>query len=172
MFQRQPLDLVIVKHLGFGIKNIIHNLIKSSAEVDLQSVTEMSAFLDRQTENSVARIQYCHKRSDIGICSAVRLHICKVATKEFLCAISCEIFDLIVKLAASVITLAGISLCVFVGHPRSRRMHHCIADMIFAGDQFESCLLTVALAGKNARDIWIRLFEKCEKIVTHVRDVL
>ena len=51
-------------------------------------------------------------------------------------------------------------------------MHHCIADMIFAGDQFESCLLTVALAGKNARDIWIRLFEKCEKIVTHVRDVL
>lgn len=29
---------------------------KSSAEVDLQSVTEMSAFLDRQTENRVAWI--------------------------------------------------------------------------------------------------------------------
>ena len=75
----------------------------------------------------------------------MRLHIGKLAAEELLGAVAGEVLNSVVKLAASVVTLARVTLGVLVGQPRSCRMHDLGRYMVLAGDELERGRLALGL---------------------------
>ena len=102
---------------------------------------EVSAVGEIEAHDGVARLQDRGIGSLVGLRSGVRLHVDVLGIEELLGAVAGEVFDFIGKLAAAVITLAGIAFGVFVGENAAGGFEHRFRGEIFAGDQFDLAVL-------------------------------
>ena len=80
-------------------------------------------------------------RFHVGLRSGVGLYVGVLGAKEFLGALSRQLFHHVGKLAAAVVALAGIALGILVGEDRTHGFEHGFADKIFRGDQFQAFVL-------------------------------
>ena len=75
----------------------------------------------------------------------MRLYVCVVAAEKLLTALTCDVFDDVNALTASVIALCRVSLGIFVGEYTSCSGKHCLGHDVFACDKFNIVLLTLCL---------------------------
>ena len=166
-FQRDLLNGVVIKQLGRWIEPVLGDLVEGAAEVWLEAVAQVTTALDWQAEDQITWIKECHERRDVGVGAAVRLHVGEPTLEELLGALAGDVFDLVVKLTAAVIALAGVALGVLVGQPTAGRVHHGGRDMIFAGDEFKRARLTVGFLGHERSDVGILRGDKVHQLAGH-----
>jgi len=85
----------------------------------------------------------------------VRLDVGVLRAEKRFRAIDCQLFDLVRKLTATVITSTGIALRVFVGENRTHRFEHGFRDEVLRGDQLEAGGLAPRLFAQQVRNLRI-----------------
>ena len=98
-----------------------------------------------QTHETVAGFQYCKQYSGISLRTGVRLYVCILCTKQFADAVDSQLFYLVHHLAATIVAVTGVTLCVFVGQVAAHRFHYLIADEVLRRNQFDTFQLALML---------------------------
>src|SRR5258708_18666308 len=80
------------------------------------------------------------------------LQVGVLGAEEFFGAVAGQVLHHVGKLAAAVVTPAGISLGIFVGQDRSGGFEHSFAHEVYRGDQFEAVVLAAGLVVKSKSD--------------------
>ena len=73
----------------------------------------------------------------------MRLNIGKICLVQRLEPFNCQFLGNIDVLTATVVTLTGIALSVFIGHLAALRFHHRWTGVVFRGNQLNMLLLTL-----------------------------
>ena len=96
-------------------------------------------------ENGIAGFQRRQKYRGIGLRAGMRLHIGVTGFEQFLGALDGQFFGNVDVFATAVITLAGITLGIFIRQHRTLRRQHCRAGVVFGCDQFDVIFLALRL---------------------------
>ncbi|MNX93962.1 hypothetical protein D3C86_1261770 [compost metagenome] len=86
----------------------------------------------------------------------MRLHIGEFRTEELLQPVDGDLFDLVDKFAAAVITLAGIALGIFVGQHRALSRQNIGGNDVFRSDELDLRFLAVEFLGDGVSDHRVR----------------
>ena len=92
------------------------------------------------------------------------LNIDAIRTKQLLGTPDCDIFNNINILAAAVIALARIALCIFVGQHAAHSGHHSGGNKVFRGDQLNVALLAAKFLLHRLANLRIKAGNKADGI--------
>src|SRR2546422_11629516 len=93
----------------------------------------MSAVSQVQDQNRVARLQDGSVGCHVGLRTGMRLNVSVLRSEKFPGALTREFLHHIGELAASVITLSGIALCIFIRENRTHRLQHSFTNKVLGG---------------------------------------
>ena len=102
----------------------------------------MSAVSQVQAQNRVARLQDGSVGCHVGLRAGMRLNVSVLRSEKFPGALTREFLHHIGELAASVITLSGIALCIFIRENRTHRLQHSFTNKVLGGNQLQTLVLT------------------------------
>ena len=148
-------DLVHVDALVFLAHPVSDGIEPFAAHIDGRPMGQVAARIQVEAHKGVARLQQRKKNCLVHLRAAVGLDVCKFAAEQFLRPVDRQRFHDIRIVAAAVIALAGISLCVFVGEHATGSFQHGLAGNVFTRDQFDLVLLALQFVGDGARDLRI-----------------
>ncbi len=119
---RKLFQFVVVDRLRFLGDAVRNNLVSLAREIQMMPVRQMSAMSQVQPKNRVARLQHRRISLHVRLRSRMRLHIGMLGAEELLRPVASQVLDYVRELAPAVITLARISLSIFVREHRARRL--------------------------------------------------
>ena len=76
---------------------------------------QMTAVRQAHAQNRIPRIQQSKIHCGIRLCAGMCLYIGKLCIEQLLCPLNGNILNNIHALAAAVVTLAGVALCILIG---------------------------------------------------------
>ena len=129
-FLGKLLQLIVIDRLGFLGHAIRNDLVSLARKIQMMAVREMSAMRQIQAKNRVARLQNGRIGFHVRLRSRMGLNIGVLGSEQLLRPVARQVLDHIGKLAATVITLAGISLGILVRKYRSSSFEHGFAHKI------------------------------------------
>ena len=97
----------------------------------------------------------------------MRLNVGVLRAEELAGALDGERFGLIDKVAAVVITLAGVALGILVREDRTHRLEDGVAGIVFRSDQLQAFLLPALFVGDDCGDFRIDLFKRPDVCAGH-----
>ena len=154
MLLRQPLDLVEVDQMRFGVHAILHRVEPLAAHRRARAVGQVAAGIEAQSHDRVAGLGQRQHHCAIRLRARMRLDVGEAAAEQLLRAIDRQLLHLVRRMAALIIALPRIALGIFVGENRSLRLEHRLGDDVLAGDQFDLVLLALEFvlhAGEHRR---------------------
>ena len=152
-------ELVIVD-VTVVVYAVGHELVELAARVDGRAVGQMSAVGEAHAHDSVAGIYECGISGHVSLRARVRLNVGAVRAEELFCALDSEIFNDVNKFAAAVITLAGITLGVFVGQHAAHCRHNGGGDEVLRGDKLDVASLSAELEIHGVRHFRVILCDE------------
>ena len=117
----------------------------------------MSSLIEVKPQESISGLQHGEQNGCIGLRTRVGLHVGVFGTEKFLYSFDCKGFHLVNNLAASVITVSGISLGVFVSKIRPHSFHNFGAYKIFGGNEFHSFQLALVFSFNELENLWVSI---------------
>ncbi len=105
----------------------------------------MTAVRQAHAQYSVACLQQRQIDRCIGLAAGVWLDVGVIGPEQLFGALDGQLLDLVDVLAAAVVTLARVALCVLVGQAAALRLHHAFAGVVLRGDQLDMVFLTLLL---------------------------
>ena len=160
LFLRDPLDLVHVDPVVVLRNAVGNDLVELSRDVQLHPVREMTAVIELQAHDLVARIEQRHVDRVIGLSAGVGLDVRVLGAEERLRAVDRKLLADVNLLAAAVIAPAGIALRVLVGEHGAGGVQHGLRDEVLGRDHLERALLARELAVQDLRDLGVHLGER------------
>ena len=160
---RQPFHLFIINQPAVPTHTIGHRIKPLSRKRNLCPVGQMTAGIQRHSQNRIMRLQQRHIHSGIGLRTGMWLHIDKPGVKQFLRPLNGQIFHHVHKLAAAIITPPRITFGILIGQDRPLRLQHRRRNNIFRGNQFNLVLLALQLVfncGKNLSIFILQIFSE------------
>ena len=145
MLKSLLLHVLVVNHTGLFLHLIANHFVVDAGEVDGAAVTEVAAVVEVHAHKGVAAVEASQEHSHIGLCTAVGLHVGPAGAIEFLGTLDGDGLALVNNLATAVVTLAGVTLGIFVGHYRTHGLHDLVADEILRSNQLDAFGLTFPL---------------------------
>ena len=136
-------------------------MVEEAGGVDGGAVGEVAALAQVQAHEGVAGVQDSHGHGHVGLGAGVRLDVGPFGSVDGLDAVDGQLFDLVHDLAAAVVALAGVALCVFVGADGAHGLQHLVGHVVFGCDEFEAGLLALILLLDQIDDLDI-LFHFCK----------
>ena len=109
---------------------------------------QVPAFGQTHAHDGVAGFEESQKDCYVGGGAAVRLHIGRVSAKNLLSAVYRQLLRYVHVFAATVVTLTGVALGIFLGELAALCRHHGRRGVVFAGNQLDM----VFLAGVFGQD--------------------
>ena len=106
---------------------------------------QVAAVGEPHAEDAVAGFQRRQKHRRIRLRARVRLHIGVTGLEQFLGALDRQPLGNVDVFAAAVVTLAGITLGVFVGQHRTLRRQYCGAGVVLRSNQLDVVFLSLCL---------------------------
>ena len=97
-------------------------------------------------------MQNGEKNSCIGLCARVRLNIGIFCIEEFADTFDGKVFRLVNYCTTTIVTLAGVTLCILVGHVATHRFHHLIAHEVFRSDKFDAAHLSLTFGFDQVKE--------------------
>ncbi len=137
VFHGQTLDFVVIDQPGGSVQAILHGVVQLARGRHLGAVGQVTTMRQTHAENGVARIEQRQIDRTVGRRAGVWLDVGVIGAEQRLGAVDGELLDLVDVLAATVITLARITLGVLVGQAATLRLHHPLAAVVFRGDQLD-----------------------------------
>ncbi len=170
-FERALADDFRVNAEGFGVDSVGFGMVEAPREVDLHTVGQVSAMVEREAEHGVARLDECLVDGCVGLCAGVGLHVDVFGTEQTLGAFAGDGFDLIDLLAAAVVAASRIAFGILVGQHGALCLKHCTRHEVFRGDHFQAVLLSVQFGVKHFGDFGVRFGNGCvEYVVRGLRE--
>jgi hypothetical protein len=90
-------------------------IIELAGTVEVKTVAEVSTVVKLERKHGVTRLQQGQVDRFIGLCAGMGLDVGMVSAKDLLGAANGKSFDNVHIVAAAIITLAGITLGIFIG---------------------------------------------------------
>ena len=115
----------------------------------------MSAMIQIHTHHSITGLQACELYCHICLCTGMRLYIDVLSAEQFLCTFSRQILYDIYAVTATVITMSGISFCIFNRQHAAHCRHDCMTDPVFRSNQLDVAVLSVTLSLNSGCDLRI-----------------
>ena len=116
-----------------------------TAHVDGRTVGEVSAGVEVQPHECIARLQQGKENRLVHLAAGIGLDVGAIGAKKGFQAVNGDLLDNIHMLAATVIPFPRIPLGVFIRQLGPLRLHDGFADVVFRSDQFDMVLLTTIL---------------------------
>ena len=113
------------------IHTVRYDVIIGSGNICRASMRKMSAVVKVHSHNCLTRFNQSKEYSHVCLGTGMWLNICISTAKQFLCAVSCQIFHDVHILASAIITFARITFCIFVCQCASHSSHYGFADKVF-----------------------------------------
>ena len=155
----------IIVNAAIGIADAIGNeMIVFAAHVGGAAVGEMAALRKIHAHHGISQLQQGKIHSQIGLCTAVRLHIGIFCTKQLTGTVDGQLLHFVHKLAAAVIAVAGITLGIFIGKHAAHGGHYGGAYDVFTGDQFDIAALAVQLTAHTGSNLRVRLCNQTDGV--------
>ena len=135
----------------------------------------MSALGQIHAHNGVAQFQQGKIDRKVGLCAGMGLHVGVFCPKQSAGAVNGDLLNLVHKLAAAVIAVTGIALCVFVGQHAAHRRHNSGGNDVFTGNQLNVLALTGQLATHSSTQFGVGFLHKADgvdQIFIHFRILL
>ena len=139
----QRLDLVVIDQAGFVVKAIRNDVEQLAREIDGRAMREVATFIEAHAQNRVAWLNERMVNSRVGLRARVRLDVRVVSAKQLFRALYSQHLDIVDKFAATVVTLARVSLGVLVGELATLCGHDSRARVILRRDQLDMLLLAL-----------------------------
>ena len=98
----------------------------------------------------------------VGLGAGVGLHVGVGGAEELAGAVAREVLDEVDLLAAAVVALAGVALCVLVGEDGAHGLHHRGAGDVLGCDELDLVALASELGVDDAGDVWVGVVEVLE----------
>ena len=114
MLQRQLANIVKVNSFVTGGNAIRLEVVQNATCVHWRTVCEVTAVVEAEAEDGVARIQQTQVHRHVRTCTRVRLHVRMVCSEQFLHTRNCQCFDDVHIDVAAVVALTGVPLAVLV----------------------------------------------------------
>ena len=127
----------------------------------------MTAGIQRHAHDGVTGLADGHGHCHIGLGTGMRLHIGIAAAEELLGTLDGQCLDLIDIDTAAVVTLSGISLCIFI-RKHSAHSHHagCRYDVL-GSDQLDIALLSLVFLPDSCTDLRVCRLNKIHDFLNH-----
>ena len=120
-----------------------------------------------QAHDGVARVQQGEHGGSVGLGAGVRLDVGEFRAEEGLNTVDGQLLDHVHVLAPAVVTLAGVSLGVFVCQHRALRLHDGGRGKILRRDHFQGGLLTAQFIGDGLLDLGIDYGKSLVQLLNH-----
>ena len=133
--------------------------VQAAGEVHLQAVRQVSAVVESEREDGVPRIEHGRVDGHVRLRAGVRLHVRVVGPEQVLRPIDRQLLDLVHHLAAAVVALARIALCVLVRRDARDRLEHARPREVLGRDQLDLAALPVELAADQVGDLGVDVRE-------------
>ena len=146
---------------GFvGIQAVAHHVEPFAAHVQRHAVGQVTAFGQAHAHDGVAGFQEGQENRFVGGRAAMGLHVGGFGAKDLFDAVNRQLFGNVDKLAATVITFAGVAFGIFVGELGTLRRHDGRRGVVFAGDQLDVVLLTLVFGLDGSKQLGIGLLDE------------
>ena len=122
---------IIINAFIFSAYTIRKNMEIVTRNVYQAAMRKMPAIIQIHTKNRISRFQHCIINTEVCLGAGMWLYIDMISAKQFLCPVNGQLFNLIDELTTTIIPLARISFCVFIGQYTALRFHNRIAGKIF-----------------------------------------
>ena len=165
----------IINATILGRNAVRHKVVVFAAHIDRGTVGQVSALGKVHAHHGVAQIQQGKIDRQVGLCAGMGLHIGVFCPKESAGAVDGDLLNLVHKLAAAVIAVTGVALCVFVGQHTAHRRHNGRGNDVLAGDQLNVLALTGQLATHSSAQFGVGFLHKAngvDQIFIHFRNLL
>ncbi len=165
--------LVHIDEEALAIDVVLDRVVELARHVQLHSVGEVAAVVERQAEEGVAGLEQGRVDGVVSLRAGVGLNVGVLGSEQRLGAIDRELLGDVDLLAAAVVPLPGVPLGVLVGQNRTRGLEHRLRHEVLGRDHLECALLAFQLTLENACDVGVdvaqrRILEVLGK-VTHLR---
>ena len=97
----------------------------------------------------------------------MRLNVCVLTAKQLLCTLNCDSLYHVYILTSTIITLSGITLCVFVGQHGSHCHHDRLRYDILGSDKLQISSLTCGFLLNCLADFRVIVFDKFHYLINH-----
>ena len=131
IFDRQLADNFIINITRFLIHAVRHEVVELTREVDGRAVGQVTAVRKVHTKHGIARLDECEICRLVRLRARVRLYVGVLGTEQLARTLTCNIFNHVDLLATTVVTLARIAFCIFIGENAAHRRHHRGRDNVF-----------------------------------------
>ena len=159
VFEGGLADFSHVDAFGLGIERVMDGFEPFAGQIDIFAVGEVSAVVEVESHDRVARLQGGEQDGLVGLRTGMRLDVDVVAMEELLGAIAGEIFDDIDELAAAVVTLAGVAFGVLVGQRRGGGGENGRRNVVLRSDQLKGLFLTLSFVADGLPESGVELSE-------------
>ena len=153
-------DLVEVEPLIALPHAVMDKLVEHPGGIEFHAVGEVATVGEIEGEDRVARLNGGHVDRGIGLRAGVGLHVDMLGAEQAFEPVAGEILDLVDKLAAAVVAVAGIALGIFVREHAPDRLHDGGAREVLAGDHLQPLVLARLLGLHGGPDIRVFLFDE------------
>ena len=157
VLQSQLADRLHIEALGLLVDAVLDDVEPLAADVDRGTMGQVTAMGQIEPHDRVARLQQGQENREVGLGTAVGLHIGPSGTKQLLGPLDGQLFNGINVFTTAVVPLAGQTLGVLVGENGTLGLHHRTGRKVLRCDQLEVGFLTLPFLVDERSDIGIRL---------------
>ncbi len=136
-------ELVVVDCFRFGIDLVAVEFVQLAGEINRVAVGQVAAVGKVQPHDFVTRIEDGEINGHVGLGAGMRLDIGVLGIEKLFEAVTGQVLGDIDKFTAAVVSFAGISLGILIGHNAAGRLQDGLGDKVFRGNEFQLGVLAV-----------------------------
>ncbi len=155
-----------------GFDAVGDDVVEAAREVDLHAVREVSALVERETEERVAGAGDRVQDGRVRRRARVRLDVGELGAEERLRALDRELLGDVDLFAAAVVAAARVALGVLVREHRALRLQDRDGHEVLGRDHLEVAALTLELALEHLGDLGVDLGEGGVEVLIGHDDLL
>ena len=105
----------------------------------------MSALAEVKAHHGIAGLEDSHGDSHVGLGAGVRLHVGPAGAVDSFQTVDSQLLYLIYHLTSSIVALARVALCIFIGADGPHGLEHIVRYIVLGRNQLQSAALTLGL---------------------------
>ena len=131
---------VVINFFG-RIQTVTHHIEPFAAHVQVHAMGQVTAFCQAHAHDGVAGLQQSQEHRLVGLRAGVGLNVGEIGAIQFFEPVNTQLLNNVDKFTTAVITLARVTLGVFVGQDRALESHDRRTGVVFRGDQLNVLFL-------------------------------
>ena len=121
---------------------------------------QMAALCQIHAHDRIAGLEQGKINAQVCLCTRMRLHIGVLGTEQLASTVARDVFHNVNILAAAVVALAWVALCILIGEHATHCGKHRRGNHVLGSDHFQVALLALEFILHGRADFGVRLRHK------------